>query len=57
VNQEIPACGFQDLSQSAGKTTKKIGIGEHGGERILGVAEEGEFGQTASLKRLNTAQN
>jgi hypothetical protein len=30
---------------------------KHGGKRNLNVAEQGEFGQTASLKRLNTAQN
>jgi hypothetical protein len=58
VNQEIPSCGFCGLYQSAGeKPVARLESDEHGGERVLGVAEEGEFGQTALLKRLNTAQN
>jgi len=58
VNQEIPACGFRDLYQSAGKNqVEKLGLVSMVAKRNLGIAEEGEFGQTTSLKRLNTAKN
>jgi hypothetical protein len=36
------------------KQGRRMESDEHGGERMLNVAEEGEFGQTASLNRLNT---
>jgi hypothetical protein len=59
VSEEIPSCGFRGLYESAGwkKSERRLELDEHGSERILGVAEEGEFGQTASLKRLNKKRN
>jgi hypothetical protein len=58
VNQEIPACGFRDLSESAGqKMGKGLGTPKFHAKRTFDVAQEVEFGQTASLKRLNTGRN
>jgi hypothetical protein len=53
VNQEIPSCGFCDLSQSAGqKPGKKIGTGEHRGKKRLSVVEEGEFGPSCFIETI-----
>src|SRR6267142_1996415 len=40
-----------------GMSGRKLELDEHGGENILSVAEAGDFGQTASLKRLNKEWN